>query len=143
MLKRSDAILVLQCNAMKAGVIDNIIFDDHEAVIIRRFHPSTYMRQDYINGMTVTEQKLRIEVLKLCFKTIFNVLDGQRTINKTVRSAWIVYMTRKQAEGFTPKSGPVPAFSMQGSNTGSGKCDGIQKPHRDRAQIELRDPARC
>jgi hypothetical protein len=105
MAKRPDIILVLQCQGRTAdngfvrllsssqraaGHARVIGLKDHEALVIKGFHPSTYLRPDYVKGrrMTEKEQKLRIDVLAFCFDVAFHALEGRGVQNKVLQVAW-------------------------------------------------------
>ena len=113
--KKPDVILVLQCDAgssrnrrvrwfwsseKAAGTMDIINLEGHETLVVRGFHPSTYLRQDYVEErqMSQREQCLRIDMLQLCFDMALNALQGLRTHDETLKTAWTEYCLAGRSE---------------------------------------------
>jgi len=105
MAKKPDVILILQCQGRSssnnyirrlssserlAGTIDVFDVKGQDALVVRGFHPSTYLRDDYAweRNLTFEERKLRVQMLEYCFKISFRLLEGKRHQEKDLEIAW-------------------------------------------------------
>ncbi|KAI9780024.1 MAG: hypothetical protein M1816_003195 [Peltula sp. TS41687] len=125
--KKPDVILVLQCEAglsahnqvrrlrssqMQAGTMGVVWVEGVDALVVRGFHPSSYLRQDYNKGATDEERNLRIDMIDFCFATAFNALAGFRThTNSAWTTAWTNYCSR--LGGRTAKSSDASSSRSQ------------------------------
>jgi hypothetical protein len=83
-------VRLLPSRETAAGHVRVISLRNHEALVIKGFHPSTYLRADYVEGrrMTEKEQKLRIDMFGFCFDIAFRALEGRSVQNKVLEVAW-------------------------------------------------------
>lgn len=96
--KSPDVIIVLTCAAGRskhncvrllwsslkaAGSMEKITLHGgrgpREATVFRGFHPSTYLRDNYVEEGSWSSEKTRVasEVIRLCFTKAFTVLDNE------------------------------------------------------------------
>lgn len=78
---RSDiaGLRQLRCSLRSAGTMKKIHIQGHECLVIRGFHPSVYLREDYLSerGWSQTDVSLAHDVLRFCFRQAFAYLQGE------------------------------------------------------------------
>ena len=114
--KSPDVIVVLTCAAGRsnhnrvrllwsslkaAGSMEKITLHDgrgsHKATVFRGFHPSTYLRDDFIEEGSWSSEKARVasEVIRLCFAKAFTVQDNESNTDddyeREVTGLWKTY----------------------------------------------------
>ena len=117
--KSPKVILVLTCSAgqsgckrltllgtslKRAGTTRNIMFFNgghkKQATIVRGFHPSVYLREDYTDEECWTKEDIKLanEVLRHCFTRAFAAMSGGDTSTfdeDELLDAWKVQLARK------------------------------------------------
>jgi hypothetical protein len=117
LLKRPDVILALQCQTKNAEspIVKSLCgftpgtprpsiirLQDHEALVFRGFHPSTYLRDDYTANLEESEIERLKKGLRLCFRSAFLALRGKRLVrwNNCITSlrpwSWMCSMIAKE-----------------------------------------------
>ena len=114
--KRPKVIVILTCAAGKsenkavrlfwssikaAGTKQQIMLrnrtHNHEAMIVRGFHPSMYLRDDYIAGISWSHERTRAakNMLRLCFIQALSTLTGEGVKDsweRDVTGSWKAYV---------------------------------------------------
>jgi hypothetical protein len=79
---RSDIVGLrqLRCSLRSAGTMKKIHIQGHECLVIRGFHPSVYLREDYLSerGWSQADVLLAHDVLHFCFGQAFAYLQGEK-----------------------------------------------------------------
>jgi hypothetical protein len=117
LLKKPDVILALQCQTKNAEspIVKSLCgftpgtprpsiirLQDHEALVFRGFHPSTYLRDDYTANLDESEIEWLKKGLRLCFRSAFLALRGKRLVrwnnyNTSLRPwSWMCSMIAKE-----------------------------------------------
>lgn len=98
-----DVILTLQCagrgasnkfvqmlsSSMKrAGTLDVVDLRGKDAILVRGFHPSTYLREDYTKTISDEQVVLYQEMAIYCFRVAYEALRGRRYLEHTRLRRW-------------------------------------------------------
>lgn len=74
----------------------------HTTLVVYGFHPSVYLREDYVsnNRWTAAEVDLANNVLRLCFEYAFAFLENRHDEQEmeALLGDWRQHMTRQQAK---------------------------------------------
>ena len=105
-----DVILSLQCSGRRssnkfvqalsssmsrAGTVDIFNVRGKDAILIRGFHPSVYLRDDYTEDMAKEDIELYQKMLRYCFEIAFQALRGRLHVDPDIENRWAsLYPTR-------------------------------------------------
>lgn len=89
-----------QCSLKSAGSTKKIDICGHECLVIYGFHPSVYLRKDYVRkrGWSQADVLLAHDVLRFCFEQAFDYLQGREvsSLNGGMLRRWGKLTQRKQ-----------------------------------------------
>ena len=89
-----------RCSLRSAGTMKKIDICGHECLVIYGFHPSVYLRKDYVfkEGWSQNDVSLAHDVLRFCFEQAFAYMEGceVEALNGEMLRRWERLTQRKQ-----------------------------------------------
>ena len=81
-------VQALSSSMSRAGTVDIFNVRGKDAILIRGFHPSVYLRDDYTEDVAEEDIELRREMLRYCFEIAFQALRGRLHVDPDIQDRW-------------------------------------------------------